>query len=99
MPSRTEAQYQAGLIRRLKVRFPGCVVVKNDSAYQQGFPDLTVFFAERWAALEVKRSEREAQQPNQEHFVQKLDDMSYAAFIYPENEEVILFEMEQAFAS
>ncbi len=93
----TENQYQAKLIKKLKDLFPGCVVLKNDSSYQQGVPDLTVFYNQQWAALEVKRSLSDASQPNQEYFVNKLNGMSFAAFICPENEREVLSALQQAF--
>lgn len=94
-----ESEYQSALIKTLKKRFPGCVVLKNDAAYQQGFLDLTLLFENTWAALEVKRSRNAVLQPNQLHFVEQLDDMSFAAVIYPENEEEVLLALEKAFAS
>jgi hypothetical protein len=94
----TENQYQAKLIRKLRRLFPGCVIVKNDSGYQQGFPDLTLFFCHCWAVLEVKAEAGAKEQPNQRYFVEQLDDMSFAAFIYPENEAEVLSALQQAFA-
>lgn len=93
----TERQYQRKLIVKLKEVFPGCVVVKNDSGYQQGLPDLTIFVGRFWAFLEVKAEANAPEQPNQRHFVQQLDDMSFAAFIYPENEAEVLVALQQAF--
>lgn len=95
----TENQYQAKLIKKLYRKFPGCVVLKNDSGYQQGILDLTLLWGPRWASLEVKASEDASIQPNQEFFVRKLDDMSFAAFIYPENETEVLSALQQAFAA
>ncbi len=92
----TEAQFQAKLIKRIKARFPGCQVLKNDSSYQQGIPDLTVLFECRWATLEVKKSASAAKQPNQDHFIGELDKMSFAAVICPENEEAVFSALEQA---
>ena len=94
-----ESEYQGQLISRLKERFPGCVILKNDAAYIQGFLDLTILYKDNWAALEVKRSKDAVLQPNQEYYVGELDDMSFAAIIYPENEEEVLLALEQAFAS
>jgi hypothetical protein len=94
----TENEYQRKLIRKLRSLFPGCVIIKNDSGYQQGFPDLTIFFGERWAALEVKMEAAAKEQPNQRYFVQQLDEMSFAAFIYPENEAEVLVALQQALA-
>lgn len=78
--------------------FPGCVIVKNDAGYQQGFPDLTIFFGQYWATLEVKAEENAKEQPNQRYFITQLNEMSFAAFIYPENEAEVLGALQQAFA-
>jgi hypothetical protein len=95
----TEAAYQGKLIRKLKQVFPGCVVLKNDPQYQQGILDLTILWREFWAMLEVKASARASERPNQRYFVEQLDDMSFAAFIFPENEEEVLLALQEAFAS
>lgn len=95
----TENQYQAKLIKKLKMMFPKCVVLKNDSTYQQGIPDLILLWHNYWAGLEVKPRGEFVAQPNQVHFVQMLDEMSFAAFIFPENEEEVLNALQQAFAS
>ena len=92
-----ENGFQARLIRTLKDRFPGCVVLKNDANYIQGIPDLTVFYKNKWAMLECKRSENEIHQPNQDYYVERMDDMSFARFIFPENEEEVLNDLERAF--
>jgi Holliday junction resolvase-like predicted endonuclease len=93
----TENQYQAKVIRKLKKLFPGCVIVKTDSGYQQGSTDLILLFRQFWAALEVKASATSREQPNQRYFVKKLNGMSFAAFIYPENEAEVMSALQQAF--
>lgn len=95
----TEAQYQANLIRKLKRMFPGCEVIKMDSQYQQGLPDLLVLWYECWAVLEVKASADAPLQPNQEYYFEKLGEMSFSAYIYPENEKDVLSALQQAFTS
>lgn len=92
-----ESGFQARLIRELKARFPGCVVLKNDANYIQGIPDLTVFYKNHWAMLECKRSENESHQPNQDYYVERMDEMSFARFICPENMEEVLNELERSF--
>jgi hypothetical protein len=92
-----ESKFQSILIKELKERFKGCVVVKNDANYMQGIPDLTIYYGNRWAMLETKRSEDAPHRPNQDYYVSLFNSMSYAAFIFPENKEVILNEVEQAF--
>ena len=94
----TENKYQRELIKTLESRFPGCVVLKNDAAYQQGILDLTLLFEDKWAALEVKASKDAILQPNQEYFIHKFNDMSFACIICPENEEEVLSALEEAFA-
>lgn len=91
-----EAQYQAKLIRRLKIEFPGCVILKNDPEYQQGIPDLVIFLGRRWAMLEVKASFDADTRPNQQYWVDHLDAMSFAAFISPENEQDVIDDLHQA---
>ena len=94
-----ERDFQSKLIKEIKERFPGCVVMKNDSSYIQGIPDLTVLYQDKWAMLEVKRSETASHRPNQEYYVGKMDEMSFARFICPENKQEVLHEMEHAFRS
>ena len=91
-----ENQYQAILIKRLRELFPGCVILKNDSSYMQGVPDLLILHEDRWAMLEVKASASAPFQPNQEFYLDQLNQLSFAACIYPENEEDILNDLQQA---
>ena len=92
-----ESAFQANLIRDLKSIFPGCMVLKNDPNYIQGVPDLLVLYNDRWAALECKRSKNASHRPNQEYYISRMDGMSFAAFVYPENREDILDELQRAF--
>ena len=75
-----ESKFQAKLIKELKTRFPGCVVLKNDPTYIQGVPDLSVFYKDKWAWLEVKKSEsdRNRPRPNQDIWVETGNEMSFA---------------------
>lgn len=91
-----ERDYQAQLIKKIKRLLPGCVILKNDSDYMQGVPDLTILYGDKWAMLEVKVSKAARNQPNQTYYVDELDKMSFAAFIYPSNEEHVLYDLQQA---
>lgn len=95
----TESAYQAKLIRKLKRMFPGIVILKNDSGYIQGMLDLTLLYLDRWATLEVKKDKDAPVRPNQRHYQKLMDDMSFSAFIYPENEEEVLSALQKAFSS
>lgn len=97
--AKRENEYQAGLIKRIKSRFPGSIVLKNDPNYIQGFPDITIFHGDRWAVLECKRDSLAPHQPNQDYYVDTLNSMSYSAFVYPENEEEVFDGLAQAFGS
>lgn len=91
-----ENKYQAKLIKKLEEMFPGCEVLKNDPSYKQGILDLTIFFGKRWGMLEVKDSLSARRRPNQEYYVKKLNDMSFASFICPENEKEVLAALQKA---
>ena len=92
-----EKDYQASLIRTLKQRYINCVVMKNDAGYIQGIPDLTILYNGIWAMLEVKITAEADTQPNQDYYVDTLDNMSFAAYIYPDNENEILRLLDQHF--
>lgn len=94
-----ERDFQSKLIKELKVIFDGCIIMKNDPEYIQGIPDLLILYKDKWAALEVKKSERASHRPNQDYYIEKMDNMSFASFIYPENKEEVLYELQQALFS
>ena len=92
---RLERDFQSKLIKELKEIFEGCIIMKNDSGYIQGIPDLIILYNNRWAALEVKKSQNAPHRPNQDYYVELMDEMSFASFIYPENKEEVLYELQQ----
>lgn len=94
--ARLESLFQRLLIDELEEMFPGCVILKNDSSYRQGVPDLVVLYNDRWAMLECKKNSTSRSRPNQPYYVDMLNDMSFAAFIYPENKEEVLRDLQQA---
>ena len=90
-----ERDFQASLIKEIKTLLPGCMVLKNDPTYLQGIPDLLILHNGRWAALECKNKRSAHHQANQDFYVAKMNDMSYAAFISPDNRKEILDELLQ----
>lgn len=94
-----ENKFQANLIREIKNMLPGCIVIKNDSSYIQGIPDLLILYKNKWAALECKKNARASKQPNQEYYVGMMNDMSFAQFICPENKEDILNDLYKTLQS
>ena len=91
-----ENKYQSGLIKRIEQRLPGCIVLKNDPEYIQGIPDLLILWNDHWAMLECKKTSKAKHRPNQDYYVNLMNTMSFASFIFPENEERVLNEMESA---
>ena len=91
-----ESKFQSGLIKKIKKNFPDSIVLKTNPNYIQGLPDLIVLYTDKWVALECKKSEKAHHQPNQEYYISKMNEMSYASFVYPENERRVLDEMESA---
>lgn len=92
-----ERDFQKNLIKDLKSMFKGCIVMKNDSSYIQGIPDLMILFKDKWASLEVKKSATASKRPNQEYYVDTMNDMSFSRFIFPENRDSVLTELKEFF--
>ena len=92
-----ERNFQAGLIKELKRMFKGCIVTKLDSGHIQGIPDLLILFKDKWATLEVKKSAKAKHQPNQDYYVDLMNKMSFSRFIYPENKEEVLNDLQKTF--
>lgn len=94
-----ESEFQSNLKEELRMMFPGCIVTKLDSGDIQGIPDLLILYEDKWASLECKKNASAARQPNQEYYVGKMNQMSFSRFIYPENKEEVLYELQRAFES
>ena len=99
MDSKKERDFQTNLIAELEQMFSGCMVTKMDSGYIQGIPDLLILYKNKWACLECKRHGSASKQANQEYYISKLNGMSFARFICPENKEEVLHDLQQAFQS
>lgn len=96
MTSKAETLYVRDLMPRIEQRLPGCMIIKNDPRDLQGISDLLVLYGPFWAMLEAKASETSPVRPNQPYYVDKFNNMSFAAFIYPENEEEVLNALQSA---
>lgn len=91
-----ETQYQKKLMKKIADLIPDSLVLKQDPQQVQGIPDILVLHKNKWAMLEVKVSADAPTQPNQPYYVDALSEMSFASFIYPENEEEVLGELQRA---
>jgi hypothetical protein len=94
-----ESHFQSRFLRRIEDEFPECVIIVPDPSSQQGITDRVVLFGTGWVALEFKAHAKAALRPNQAYYVGLLGSMSYAAFVYPENEEEVFCAIQQAFAN
>ena len=92
-----ESDFQGNLRKELKDIFPGCMVIKLDSGYIQGIPDLLILYKDKWATLENKRYSKAKHQPNQDYYVDKMNKMSFSRFIHPENKDSVLNELKRYF--
>lgn len=93
--TKLEKDFQANLIKELKIIFPDAIIFKNENT--QGLPDITILEGDKWALLECKRSENSIHRPNQDYYVEKANKMSFSRFIFPENKEEVLDGLKQAF--
>lgn len=93
--SRLESGFQDRVRDELKEMFPGCMVFKMETP--QGIPDLLVLYKDTWASLECKQFAGASRRPNQEYYVGLMNEMSFSRFIYPENKEEVLHELQQTF--
>lgn len=85
-----ENTFKTDLIDELENMFPGCMVFHLDPSECQGIPDLIVLYKDKWAALEGKKSARARLRPNQDYYVNLMNEMSFASFIFPENKDYVL---------
>lgn len=95
--AKLESDFQKELMDEIRDRYPGCMILKNDSGYIQGIPDWTILYKKKWAVIEAKRKRTAKKQPNQDYYVDKLNDMSYSSFAYPENKEEVLEQLSKVF--
>ena len=84
-------------IKELRRLFPGCMIMHLDPNEIQGIPDLLILYKNKWAVLEGKDYADAIHQPNQDYYVEKMDRMSFAAFIYPENKDIVFDELYHYF--
>lgn len=92
-----ENKFKTQLVKEIKERFPGAIVTHLDPNEIQGIPDLLILYKNKWATLEGKKEEKSSHRPNQEYYVDLMNKMSFSRFIYPENKEEVLNDLERSF--
>jgi hypothetical protein len=100
--SKKESKFQKDTLDELEERYPGVLALKNDAKYLQGIPDFSLYLktAEglKTAFLEFKKSADAEHQPNQDDYITQLNGMGgFARFIYPENKNEVISELDDYF--
>jgi len=95
--SALEKDFEYKTIKHLERLFPGAVVLKTYPNYIQGFPDRLILFEDTWGAFEFKRSKIASVRNNQEYYIQLLNEMSFARFVFPETKKEFFDEIQSAF--
>lgn len=98
-----ESEFKKRTINSIKHRLDpfgwGGFYFIQPALFSRSQPDLVILGLNTWAVLEFKQSYDAPQQPNQEYNVTKMSQMSYASFIYPENAEEVINDLERLFSS
>jgi hypothetical protein len=92
-----ENKFKTNLINEIEERLPGAMIFHLDPTERQGIPDLLVLYEDRWGALEGKKEKNAHHQPNQDYYNDLMNKMSFCRFIYPENKEEVLNDLERSF--
>lgn len=94
-----ESGFQKSVKDEIENGFPGSIVIKTDPSLKNGIPDLIILYEDKWAALEVKRSKNAPHRPGQDYYIHRMNKMSFASFVYPENRKEVLNELQRSFES
>ena len=90
-----ESGFQDKLRDEIKQKYPDSLIFKMDQI--QGIPDLLVLHKSKWASLECKKNATASHRPNQDYYIDKMNNMSFARFVYPENKDNVLEELDLYF--
>lgn len=93
-----ENKFKTKLCNYLSKTYPGCIITHNDPTETQGIPDITVLYGKKWIMLEGKKTGTASHRANQDYYVEHANKMSFARFIYPENEKEVLNEIDEFFS-
>ncbi len=92
-----ESEFKEIVKDEIRDRFPD-LDLDFVTTISRSMPDMIILApACYWAALEFKRSKNSPHRPNQDHHIERLRKKGYATFVYPENLEVVLDELEILF--
>ena len=80
-----EKDFQKTIIKWLRAK--GCLVIKyqQNATTRASIPDIIFLKEGFWGAIEVKKSKTSKFQPGQKEMVTKMNEMSWAKVVWPEN--------------
>lgn len=93
--SRLEKKFKNDFLSDIQEQYPDCMIMPMN--HVQGIPDTLILYKNKWAALEFKKFSRAKRQPNQPYYVQLMDDMSFSRFVYPENRQEVMNDIQKSF--
>lgn len=90
-----ESDFQSKMVKWLRAK--GCVVLKyqQNATTRAAVPDIIFLKDGFWGAIEAKKSKTAKCRPGQKEMVAKLDSMSWAKLVFPENWDETRKELEQ----
>lgn len=101
--NKKESQFQKEIKDEIRTLLPGSYVFKMEGGVgtgnPQGIPDLIVLQNNKWATLECKRDSKAARQPNQEYYIEDMNNKAYSTLIFPENKTEVYNELRKYFTS
>lgn len=89
-----EGVFQDLVVKDLKSMGLAVIKCQAGPGVPTGFPDILALGEGIYFALECKASARAKKQPRQDYWIDKLNEWSYAAFIYPTNWEKVKAEIK-----
>ena len=93
-----ESTFQKIFLDKVRELVPGCIAMKNDAQYIQGIYDWTIQKGSKAAALEIKKSKDAPHRPNQDYYINKINEQGgFGRFVYPENEKQVLEDIVNFF--
>lgn len=92
-----EGSFKSQFIKRLQREYPRAIITKNDANQLQGIPDILFLLETFWAVFEAKDNVDSPYRPNQEYYLDLMNNMSFARVVYPEIEEEVIRELQRAY--
>lgn len=90
-----ESDLQKIIIKYLRSK--GCYVIKHNAGpgVPVGTADLSFYIEGCYGFIEVKASKSSKVQPLQHNFINRMNEWSWARFVYPENWDEVKAELEE----